>query len=168
MTQQCWHGALVLRYRMQMSQISKRSVMDVSRCQCMANLPVPGSKSDRDGWAQPYEPTETASNAFLKKLIGWTKMLDTNLLRITTVIFAHKLLTFRQQLLPSSEWLLPTRRLQGLQQFVVDMTQLVGALISVHDAFALLTNLDESWQPPWSTMYFCQTHGRWPLPLSSW
>jgi len=28
--------------------------------------------------------------------------LDTNLLQITTVIFTHKLLTFRQQLLPSS------------------------------------------------------------------
>jgi len=36
------------------------------------------------------------------------KMLDTNLLQITTVIFTHKLLTFWQQLLSFSEWLLPT------------------------------------------------------------
>ena len=79
-------------------------------------------------------------------------MLDTNLLQIATVIFTHKLLTFWEQLLPSSEWLLPTRRPQGEQQFVVAMTQLVGALISVHNTLALLMNLDSLPDPPCSSV----------------
>ena len=43
-------------------------------------------------------------------------------------------------------------RPQGQQQFVVDMTQLVGALISVHDALALVMNLDSLPDPPCSSV----------------
>ena len=41
---------------------------------------------------------------------------------------------------------------QGKQQFVVDMTQLVGALVSVHNTLALVTNLDSLPDPPCSSV----------------
>jgi len=74
------------------------------------------------------------------------------LLQITTVIFTDKLLMFRQQLLPSTEWLLPTRRPRGEQEFVIDVTQLVGTLVSIHDILALLPNVDSLPDPPCSSV----------------
>ena len=52
-------------------------------------------------------------NILLKKLIGWNKNTEIQIYPTLRLFFYSRLLTFRQQLLPSSEWLPPTRRPQG-------------------------------------------------------